>query len=352
MGAEAVAARTRHSLRATPETVHWGFFSGTRPPVLEVRSGDLVEIETITHQAGDAPDLLMDSAIAAVFDQVVDRGPGPHILTGPIFVAGARPGDALAVRILEATPRLPHGTNLAAAWGALHGAFGKERVTVYELDTKAGRARPQFAFDWTATPRADAIGTVVAPESTRRERVTPGISVPLRPHFGVMGVAPRGGGRIDTVPPGPFGGNVDNWRLGPGAVVYYPVAHDGALLSIGDPHAAEGDGELSGTAIEASLNGVIEVTVVHGVRLTSPVARTADHWITHGFGPDLDTALRGAAEAMLELLTGAHGLSRDDAYSLMSAAVDFGVTQVVNRTKGVHALVPVDAIPASHWPYS
>jgi acetamidase/formamidase len=337
---------TMHRLAATPETIHWGFFSSRLRPVLHIRSGDYVHIETITHHAGDAPDVLIDAGIAPIFEQVTDRGPGPHILTGPIHVEGARPGDTLAVRILDATPRLPYGANLAAHWGALYKEFGKERVTIYALDTVRNRATAAFAFDWTETPLANAPGRLLDPATQRREPALVDVNVPLRPHFGVMGVAPAGDERVDSVPPGEFGGNVDNWRIGPGSTVYYPVYQEGALLSLGDPHAAEGDGELSGTAVEASLNGVIEVTVLRDMPLRAPVAETPELWITHGFGADLDTAMHGAAMEMLRLLTERHGFSRDDAYSLMSAGVDFGVTQVVNRTKGVHALLSKSLLPS------
>ena len=131
------ASATVHRLPATPSTVHWGYFDPRLEPVLTVAPGDLVTIETLTHHAGDAPDLLMDAGVREVFDRVTDRGPGPHLLTGPIAVDGARPGDVLQVDILEATPRLPYGSNLAAHWGFLYGEIPVERVTVYELDAEA-----------------------------------------------------------------------------------------------------------------------------------------------------------------------------------------------------------------------
>src|ERR1700748_1080149 len=155
------ASATVHRLPATPSTVHWGYFDPRLTPVLTGPSGDLVAIETLTHHAGDAPDLLMDAGIADVFDRVTDRGPGPHLLTGPIAVDGARPGDVLQVDILEATPRLPYGSNLAAHWGLLYREIPVERVTVYELDTHAGLGRALFGYDWTATPLADQPGTIV-----------------------------------------------------------------------------------------------------------------------------------------------------------------------------------------------
>jgi hypothetical protein len=156
---------TVHRLPAPP-TVHWGYFDPRLEPVLTVSSGDLVAIETLTHHAGDAPDLLMDASIADVFGRVTDRGPGPHLLTGPIAVDGARPGDVLQVDILEATPRLPYGSNLAAHWGFLYGEIPVERVTVYELDAQARLGRALFGYDWTATPLADQPGRSSNPTRT------------------------------------------------------------------------------------------------------------------------------------------------------------------------------------------
>jgi acetamidase/formamidase len=335
-----------HELRATPATIHWGYFDCSLEPALTVRSGDMVRIETITHQAGDAPDLLMDEAIERVFDEVEDRGPGPHLLTGPIAVEGARPGDVLAVEILELTPRLPFGTNLAAHWGHLYDVFGKERVTVYELDAKALLGRAAFGYDWTTTPLADTPGTIVAPDSTTREPALEGVTVPLRPHFGTMGVAPAAAGRHSSVPPGDHGGNIDNWRIGAGGTMLYPVQVPGALLSVGDPHVSQGDGEVSGTAIESSLNGLLRLTVRNDLEARVPILETAGELLVHGFGDDLDEAMRAAALRTLDLLGYRYGLSRDDAYSFMSVAADFTVTQVVDRRQGVHARIEKRCFPA------
>jgi acetamidase/formamidase len=328
-----------HELSATPETVHWGYFDCSLEPALTIRSGDLVRIETITHQAGEAPDLLMDEAIERVFDRVEDRGPGPHLLTGPIAVEGAKPGDVLAVEILDLRPRLPFGTNLAAHWGHLYDVFRKERVTVYELDTEALLARAAFAYDWTTTPLADIPGTVVAAGSVVREPALEGVTVPLRPHFGTMGVAPAAAGRHSSIPPGDHGGNIDNWRIGVGGTMMYPVQVPGALLSVGDPHVSQGDGEISGTAIESSLNGLLRLTVRRDVEARVPILETPGELFVHGFGDDLDEAMRAAALRTLDLLGYRYSLSRDDAYSFMSVAADFTVTQVVDRRQGVHARI-------------
>jgi acetamidase/formamidase len=328
-----------HDLAATPESVHWGYFDNSLTPALTIESGDIVRVEAITHHAGDAPDLLMDDAIATIFEQVTERGPGPHLLTGPIAVAGARPGDTLEVRILTLEPRLRYGSNLAGHWGHLYQDFGKERVTVYEFDLAARLARASFAYDWITTPLANQPGTIVAPGSTVREPALAGVAVPLRPHLGTMGVARAVAGRHDSVPPGDHGGNIDNWRIGAGASMHYPVLVDGALLSIGDPHVSQGDGEVSGTALESSLTGLIQVSLRRDLDFSYPVLETADGWTVHGFGDDLDEAMRQASLRMLDLLGSQFGLSRDDAYSLMSVACDFTVTQVVDQRQGVHARI-------------
>jgi len=331
-----------HELRATPRTCFWGFFDRSRPPVLTVRSGDLVQVETLTHQAGDAPDVLMDDGVRAVYEGIpaAERGPGVHVMTGPIAVEGAKAGDTLEVHVLAMSPRLPYGTNIGAWWGYLYEDMKKERITIYRVHFDAGYAEAAFGFDYTHSPRYDAPGTIIPPERTRRTAALRGVRVPLRPHFGVMGVAPREDGKVNSIPPGDFGGNVDDWRIGPGATMYYPVQNDGALFFVGDPHMAEGDGELSGTAIESSANGLLRLTVRHDLTTDSPLLETATHWYTHGFGSDLDEAMRSAARRMLDFLVRTRGLSRDDAYSLLSVAADFGITQVVDQRMGVHAGIP------------
>jgi acetamidase/formamidase len=329
-----------HMLKATPETCFWGFFDKTLPPVLKIRSGDIVYVETLTHQAGDAPDLLMDEGVKLVYDQITERGPGVHIMTGPIAVEEAEPGDTLEVRILGMTPRLPYGTNIAAHWGYLYKDFNTERITIYKFDVGTRLARAEFAFTYKTTPKYDRPGTITPPNPEARQKVLQGVVVPLRPHFGVMGVAPKESGKINSIPPGDFGGNIDNWRIGAGATMYSPIFNKGANFYMGDPHMAEGDGELSGTAIEASANGWVQIFVRKDFPITNPILETETHWITHGFNEDLNLAMRQAANQMLQFLVEKKKLSRDEAYSLMSVAVDFGITQVVDIRQGVHAAVP------------
>ena len=340
-------ASTQHRLAATPSTCVWGYIDRDTPAVLEVDPGDIIEIEAITHHAGDAPDLLMDDGIRELWAGIdeTDRGPGVHVLTGPIAVRGAQPGDTLMVRILDMHPRLPFGSNCAANWGLLYDEFAKERITIYELIDPGGAsgeafgtsAEPRFAYDFVTRPRYDIPGVVTPPDPSSREPFSRAVRVPVRPHFGVMGVAPAEPGRHSSIPPGVFGGNVDNWRIGPGATACYPVFAEGALLYVGDPHFAQGDGEICGTAIEASLTARIQVWIEPGLGVSSPLLETADAWYTHGFGAGLDDAMRMAARQMLWLMETHLDLTADDAYSLASVAMDLGVTQVVDATLGCHA---------------
>ncbi len=343
----ATAPGALHHLRATSTTVHWGYFDATLAPALKVRSGDLIRAEAVTHHAGDAPELMMDKGVSEIFREIpeADRNPGVHIMTGPIHIEEARAGDMLEVRYLSMAPRCAYGSNLAANWGYLYKEFGeKERVTIYRLDAGANHAEALYAYDFPGkylTP-----GMITHCPACDRQTALAGVRVPARPHLGTAGVAPDVKGRVSTIPPGTHGGNIDNWRIGAGAVMYYPVAVDGALFSIGDPHVSQGDGELSGTAIEASLDVLFQVAVRKDFTFPAPLLETPKYWIVHGFHADLNQAMRDASLDMLGLLTDQVGLTRDDAYSLMSVAADFAVTQVVDGRQGVHVRMPRGIFPA------
>jgi acetamidase/formamidase len=325
-----------HHLPATPETVHWGYFDGTLTPKLTIRSGDIVELETLTHRAGDAPDLLMDDGVRRVYQEVRDRGPGPHIMTGPIAVQGAEPGDTLEVRVLGLHPRLLYGSNMASRAGLLYEHLGKrQRATVFEFGTNLTLACAKFAFEVPAV--ASGPGSIIEPGTARRVPALQGVAVPLRPHLGTGGVAPDMPGRFSSVPPGRWGGNIDNWRFGAGTAMYYPVLVSGALYSAGDPHMAQGDGEISGTAIEASLHVTLQFVLHKDFPLRTQLLVTPTHWMVHAYHEDLNQAMHQAALEMLDFLTTHQGLSAEDAYALMSVAADFMVTQVVDQRRGVHA---------------
>jgi acetamidase/formamidase len=183
-------------------------------------------------------------------------------------------------------------------------------------------------------------GYVAEDRADARQPFSGNVTVPVRPHFGILGVAPDTSERLSTAPPGRFGGNVDDWRFGQGATICYPIYEEGALFYAGDPHLGQGDGEISGTAIEASLNGTVRLSVADDISVTSPLLETESAWVTHGFGDTLDEAMYMAADQTMWTLTHRFGLTIDDAYSLCSVAVDFGVTQVVDGVLGCHGIVP------------
>jgi acetamidase/formamidase len=341
-----LAPSALHTLRATPKTVHWGYFDAARAPVLKVKSGDLIQAEAITHHAGDDPDLLMDPSVTEIFKTIPpeDRNPGVHIMTGPIYLEDAKPGDIVEVRYLSMTPRCRYGSNLAANWGYLYKEFGeKERITIYKLDEGGNTAHALYAYDFPGKYLVP--GTITRCPECDRQKALEGLRIPVRPHLGTAGVAPDVTGRVSTIPPGAHGGNIDNWRIGAGATMYYPVQVDGALFSIGDPHISQGDGELSGTAIEASLHVVFQLILRKDFTFPGPLLETPDCWIVHGFNEDLNVAMRQASLDMLTLLHEHKGLTKNDAYSLMSVAADFAVTQVVDGRQGIHVRIPRTIFP-------
>lgn len=341
-----VEPKALHQLKATPENVHWGYFDPAIAPALRVQSGDLIQAEAVTHHAGDAPSLMMDEGIWRLFKEIPPqtRNPGVHIMTGPIWVEGAKPGDMLEVRYLSMTPRNNYGANLAANWGYLYKEFDeKERVTIYELDPNSQQASALYAYD--VKEKYLQPGRVFECPECDREQTLQGVRIPVRPHLGTAGVAPDIHGRVSTIPPGLHGGNIDNWRIGAGATMYYPVQVDGGLFSIGDPHVSQGDGEISGTAIESSLNVCMQIILRKDFHFPSPLLETPEYWIVHGFDKDLNQAARNASLHMLQLLHEHQGLSRNDAYSLMSVAGDLGITQVVDDVQGAHLRIPRGVFP-------
>ena len=306
-----------HELHALPKTVHWGFFDSRLEPALSVESGDRVTIHTVS--GGGPPDLLKDKIKVLPelksIQEEVERGAGPHIMTGPIWVKGAEPGDVLEVRIEDVQLRQDWGWNLMLPlMGALSENFCLSRYVVIPLD--------------------------------RERMVAKGLSdtqVPLRPFFGILVVAPPPRyGRVSSFPPREYGGNMDNKELVPGTTLYLPVFNPGALFSAGDGHAAQGDGEVNLTAIETAMTGVFTLIVRKDLSLKVPRAETPTHHITMGFDPDLDDAVKGALREMIKFLVEVQGLSPEDAYTLCSIAVDFRVTQLVNSNKGIHAMLPKD----------
>ncbi len=307
-----------HELPLTPEHVHWGYYDARLRPVLRIASGDRVRVETMIARGVErltlagATDAEIPASLKAVDRAIADKSAGPHPMTGPIFVEGAAPGDTLEVRIL--TIEFLHPFGIAAfspGGGTLPAEFPYAGLKL--LRWQPGADHVEFA---------------------------PGVQLPFAPFFGSIGVAPPVlSGKVGSGPPGWFGGNMDNKDLVAGSTLYLPVHVPGALLSIGDGHARQGDGEVSGSALETSLRGTIEARVRKGARLRWPRAETPTHYMTMGLDPDLNEAARIATSEMVDFLVAEKHLSRDEAYMLCSLAADLHVTQTVDGTKGVHAMM-------------
>jgi acetamidase/formamidase len=309
-------ARAQHVVRVTPATIEWGHYAADAKPVLTVKSGEIVTMDTIC----GVPEWLetlgapIDAPIREMHEmyaKITDRGPGPHFLTGPVAVEGAMPGDVLEVEILDIRLRSPYG------W--------------MSIDPGAGALQSEFPVSKRKLVRLNV--------ATKEAEFAPGIQIPIHPFFGSLGVAPASG-RLSSGPPAYNGGNLDNKWLVAGTKLYLPVHTRGALFSAGDGHAAQGDGEVCVTAIETNLTGVFRLTVLKNRKLRWPRGETPTHIITMGLDKSLDEAALGATREMIDYLTAERGLSREDAYMLTSAAVDLHVTQLVDGVKGVHAMLP------------
>lgn len=317
-------AQTTHRLEAGPSTVAWGHYDPVKPGVLTIRPGDIVEVTTMLTssptrlvQMGLPADEVQDN-LAAIYDQVTDRGPGGHILTGPIHVEGAEPGDVLEVRILEVGYSIPYGYNGCSGF-------------VPDLCDPDRRSR---------LIRIDT--------ETNRAEIAPGVSVDLHPFFGSMGVAPPpDSGRVSSVPPGRHAGNMDLKELVAGTRVYIPVWVPGALFEVGDGHALQGDGEANQTGLETSLEGRLQFELHKGMNLDWPRAETPTHHILMGFDPDLERATEIAIRETVEFLMERLDLTSGEAYSVVSMAVDLRVTELVDQNVGVHAMVSKTLLSSS-----
>lgn len=315
------AQAAEYTLMPSPQTVHVGYFSASLKPVLTINSGDIVTIETVSgpssaevERSGVVPPSAIPDYVRSIEREVKDRGPGPHILTGPIFINGAEPGDVLELRILEIDLAVPYGFNTQRPYtGALPDEFPGFFQRVIPLNKNAN----------TAT-------------------VAPGVEVPLRPFFGVMGVAPLPSmGRISSGPPGIHTGNIDNKDITAGTTLFMPIYAPGALFSTGDAHAAQGHGEVDLTAIETGLRGKFQFIVRKDMKITWPRAETPTHWIVMGLNPNLEEAMKMAVRETILFLTGKFPkLTREEVYMIASVAVDYHVTQVVDGSKGIHAMIP------------
>jgi acetamidase/formamidase len=303
----------------SPATVAWGYYDASAAPVLRINSGDRLVVGTLITSsptrlegAGVAP-RDVEQSLRDIYAHVTNKGPGGHILTGPVYVTGADSGDVLEVRIRKIDLAIPYAYNaFGATSGFLPEDYGYARMKIIPLDARRGVAH--FA---------------------------PGIDVPLRPFFGSIGVAPPpASGRLNSAPPGRHAGNLDNKHLVAGTTLFIPVSTRGALLEIGDGHAGQGNGEVDITALETSLTGTFDVIVRKDMHLTWPRAETPTHWIAMGTDTSLVTATKTAVRQAIEFLVAEKGLSRDDAYMLASVACDVEVTELVDGNVGVHVMIP------------
>jgi acetamidase/formamidase len=327
-------------LRSTPETVSWGYIAADLPPVLRVQSGQTVRIDTVSHQgintkqdpvtyfgaAGIPPEQVLQDA-QEIFNQVKRAaGAGPHVITGPVYIEGAQPGDMLEVRVLDVEFRVPYGVNSTGpGWGVLPDLLAQPALKTIKLDLE------------------------------RRVALYSGnVEVPLAPFMGIVAVAPPPAlVRVSTKPPGAFGGNIDFRHLTAGATLYLPVFNSGALFYTGDGHAMQGDGEVDGTAIEISLTPTLQLIVHQGAgkNMKWPRAEDAAHYYAMGMDADLDAALKSAVEETVAFLRQRAELSAQDAYALASLSVDFRVGEAVNDVKMVYGMIPknIFAQQSEYW---
>jgi len=310
----------QHHIPATPETIRLGIFDAATPSVLTIESGDTVTMECLSGGPEVMPKDTAKFPIPLVLKKIHDAGLpriGPHMLTGPVGIRGAEPGDMLEVRIEAIEPGSDWGyCGFRPLAGTLPDDFPEPMMTHIPIDR--------------------ALGTATLPW---------GPTLTLAPFFGIMGVAPPASwGRISSREPRAHGGNLDNKELTAGSTLYLPVLVPGALFSAGDGHGLQGDGEVCVNALETSLNGRFTLVLHKGSGTQAPLIRqpfaeTPTHWITMGLNEDLDTAMRQALREMIALICARSNLTLGQAYQSCSLAVDFRVTQTVNGEKGVHGML-------------
>lgn len=309
-----------HRLEATPSTVAYGYYWAEAKPALRIASGDIIDVDTLLtnspnglQNAGVAPEKVQNSLRSIVAEVTGERrGPGGHILTGPVYVEGAEPGDVLEVKLLSIDLAIDYGYNGCS--GFVPGNCDRSvKQKIFALNKK-----------------------------TMTAEFMPGIVIPLKPFFGSMGVAPAPElGRVSSNPPGKHAGNLDNKELVAGSTLYIPVFVPGALFEVGDGHAAQGDGEVDQTAIETSLRGRIKLTVRKDMKLTWPRAETATDFISMATDPDLAKATTMAIQEMVDFLVANKGLTKHQAYQLVSISGNVAITQLVDKPNlGVHVRLP------------
>ena len=304
-----------HTLKASPQTVRAGVFSAEFPPVLHIASGDTVSVQCVSGRAPVLPPPDSGLTIPPELTAIIEANAGlksGHLLTGPIAIEGAEPGDTLEIRIESIEPGADWGYNMIAP---LAGTLPEDFPDFHLMHIPVDQARRTCRMPW-------------------------GTELPLQPFFGVMGVAPPPRfGVIASKEPRIHGGNMDNKELQAGSTLFLPVHVPGANFSVGDGHGIQGDGEVNLTALETALSGTFRFTVRKDMKLNNPRAETATHWITHGFDPDLDDAAKEALRDMIRLIAAKTGLTREDAYMLCSLKGDLHITQTVDGNKGVHCMM-------------
>jgi acetamidase/formamidase len=374
--AQAGRERPLH-LRSTPENVVWGGFPIDRPAVLTVKSGAVVRIDTISHQGatnvnvapvdffgalGVTPEEVLPDATA--FWTSIPNRPryGGHILTGPVYIEGAQPGDVIEVETLDLDPRVPFGINTTGPTSGVMGTgYPGWRAGDSPLDIPAD-IPPDKPFGIWPDVRHHLYrvgrerGKEVAHFNDR-------VKIPFEPFMGIMGVAPQDGTFVGSTPdapppatgvqgsgpPGPYGGNMDTHDIGVGSKLYLPVFQEGGQFFVGDPHGVQGDGEVSGNALEMSLSGTFRFTLHKGKAIDGPWAETDDHWLMLGIDWDLDRATRFANVKVVDFLVEEKGFTPSKAFSFASLAVDYHAAEVVDGTQVIVAKIPKDIVdPPRH----
>lgn len=353
------AYKGNYYVPSTLDTITWGYLPNKlSKPILTVPSGSIVTFDTVSHEGlledqgrdaekyfsskGVKPEYILDEAKIITKSHLKHDfyKDGPHIVTGPVAIAGAEPGDILKVEVIKVEPRVPYGV--------ISNRHGKG--TLPEFPKRTASENPSAEH-----PESYGNVSVFTPIEKNKKGEYEGvlktangksIRFPLYPFMGIMGVAANTAEPVNSVPPSFYGGNIDINELGAGSTVYYPVQVPGALFYTGDSHFVQGDGEVALTALEGSARATLKLTLlksgkdkVPGKTLQQPLAENAEFWITPGLDGDLDEAMRKSTREAINFLKNEFGIDEETAYAYLSAATDFEVSQVVDRTKGIHAMI-------------
>lgn len=326
-----------YEIKSTPENVIWGeLFKPDSAPILTIQSGDQITMETVSHEGilpdqGDTVDFLTNGGIKesdilpdqiTIKANVTKSGPGPHVITGPIYIEDAEPGDVLEIKTVNIDYRVPYGViSNRHGKGSLPGEYPENEAPIYtkvipiEMTKDIGIFKPSNGL--------------------------PDLEIPLKPFMGIMGVVPADTEQaVNSVPPGLYGGNLDIKYLGEGSSLYLPVQVPGALFYAGDPHCAQGNGEVALTAIECSLTPTFELVLHKDMELPAPMGETEEAWIAVGLDEDLDEAMKKSVREYLRIMNENYGLTKPDALLYASAGIDFEISQVVDIVKGIHSIIP------------